>query len=364
MGVETWIDKANGRLKGCKIKLHVPKGSDRIYLRGTFPAQPWEEDQRRRQRKIATGRRAIGEADVRVAEKLARQIDVDLNNGEFDWAGFGKEDPNPESESTTLAHWVRVFAESKQRDVEPLTWERNYAVVMRSLPFDKELSESILIDWILTQNPTGNTMRAKYIAIALGLCDVAGIPPGNIPKLRKGISNKPINVRNLPEPEVIEKIFLSIEKREWRWVFGMIATYGLRPHEIFRLDLSEFPDVNVLENSKTGARSITPLRPNWVDLFGLTAEIKIPDNIQWLPGMPNTRLGRKITNGYRRYGLGDAYDYRHCFARDCLVMGLSSDVSAKLMGHSREVHEKTYRRHIRAGVYLDAAKAAIAKHLL
>lgn len=360
--VKIWTDKANGRLKGCRVKLFVPNGSDRIYLLGTFPPMPWEENQTRRQRKIATGVRAIDEVAVKRCEKLARQIDVDLNRGEFDWSGFGKENPTPPR--TTIAHWVEVFAEAKRREVEVLTWERNYEVVMRSLPLDRELSESVLIEWILANNPTGNTMRSKYIAIALGLCEAAGIPPSNISKLRKDIPNKPINLRDLPEPEAIEQVCLSIGKEDWRWVYGMLAVYGLRPHELFRLNTENFPDIKVLENSKTGARSITPLRPQWVEKFGLTATIKIPDNLEWRSSMPNTKLGRKITDGFRRYDLGDPYDLRHCFARDCLVFGLSSDISAKLMGHSRQTHEDTYRRHIKDQTYLDAAKNAIANSKL
>uniref|UniRef100_UPI001CFE5416 hypothetical protein n=1 Tax=Microseira wollei TaxID=467598 RepID=UPI001CFE5416 len=28
-----------------------------------------------------------------------------------------------------------------------------------------------------------------------------------------------------------------ITNRAWQWVYGMLAVYGLRPHEIFNLDL-------------------------------------------------------------------------------------------------------------------------------
>lgn len=361
-----WVQEANARLTHTKVRLKLVGLT--IYLRATLPAKPWEENQKTRQRNVSIGIRVGDLQDVRDAEDAALELDLDLRKKTFDWLKFpGIEDPR-EAQPQTVGDWVRLFEELKKKDVEPLTWERNYAVVMRSLPVDKELTESVLIDWILRENPTGNTMRAKYITIALGLCEVAKVPPGNIPKLRRDVPSRSVNVRELPDPEEIEATFFSIRdsQGEWRWVFGMLATYGLRPHEIFRLEMPDFPDIHVTENSKTGARDVTPVRPDWVKLFGLVpvtsvADLasRIPSNLEWSFDMPNTKLGRKISDGFARHGWRDAYVYRHCFARDCLALGLSSDIAAKLMGHSREVHEDTYRRHIKSSVYLNAAKEAL-----
>ena len=42
----------------------------------------------------------------------------------------------------------------------------------------------------------------------------------------------------------------------WRWIYGMLATYGLRDHEVFQVDTSRLHEaphvVEVLDDSKTG----------------------------------------------------------------------------------------------------------------
>ena len=355
MSLNHWIDKANGRLKGSRVKLFANKNSNWIAVQGTFPPQPWEQDQRRRQRRISLGFQAHTEADVKKAEYVAKQIDLDLNNNTFSWEKFGKTDP--EQKPTTIAQWLRVYKEQKSKAVSNTTWA-GYERIMRSLPGDKELSVVTLISWILNNNPSGNTNRHKYLTIALGLCELAGLDPGDLVKLRKEIPTKPINPRNLPTYKQVEQTFSRVPD-SWKWVYGMIAVYGLRPHEIFRLDTSDFPDIRVLENSKTGTRIVTPIRPKWIEIFALVPKIQIPENLEYSLEIENTKLGRKIGDGFRRYNLGDPYNLRHLFAQQCVEIGLTSDVAAKLMGHSREIHERTYRAFIKHSVYVNAAKIAV-----
>jgi integrase len=362
-GAEKWVDTANKRLKGLRASLEVSGGGNTLHLRGTFPPKPWESNQKTRQRKISLKRRAGAEVDVKAAEKLARQIDLDLNNNEFDWTQFpGIVDPRI-AEPTTVAEWVQMLEADRRHTMSDLTWHRNYELLLPTLPMESELNEGVLIDWILSENSAGNTMRPKYVAIAAGLLEVAGLDATRIRKLRREVSTKPVNPRDLPEDEAIVAMWKSIAyiKPEWAWVYAMLATYGLRPHEIFRLDLSLFPKVRVLQNSKTGERIIPAIRPHWVQEFELTDKIRLPQNLQWEPEQPHAILGRKIGGGFIKHKLGDPYSLRHCYARECLRIGLSSDVGAKLMGHSREIHERTYRAFIKSSVYIEAAERAIER---
>lgn len=354
-----WIKAANQRLKGLRVSLELSAGGNTIHLRGTFPPKPWEPDQQTRQRKISLKRRAIAEADVKAAEHLARQVDLDLNVGTFEWTNFpGIVDPRPPLPST-IADWVKELEKDRRHKMRPSSWRFNYELVMETLPLEAEMSESALINWVLEVNGTGNTMRKKYVAIAAGLADLAGLPVERIRKLQNAMPKKPVNPRDLPEDAAIEAMWRSIQHPEWAWVYGMLAVYGLRPHELFRLDLSFFPDVRVLPNTKTGERIVPPIHPEWLELFKLTNEIRLPQNLQWEPEDENYVLGKKIGMGFDRHHLGDAYSLRHCCARRCLELGLTSDVSAKLFGHSREIHERTYRAFIKSSVYVDAAKRAI-----
>jgi len=356
-----WVSAANKRLKGVAISLEVSGIGNNLYLRGTFPAKPWEQDQRSRQRKISLGVRAIAEIDVKNAEQLARQVAIDLNRGEFEWVGFaGIEDPR-EPDPETIGDWLKVFEAERKSTVTPDTWHYNYECPMKSLPMDQPISEGALIDWILAENSTANTSRAKYVTIAIGLCEAAGIDAGRVKRLRKDAPKENVNPRDLPSDAAIAAMQARTPE-DWAWTYGMLATYGLRPHELFRLDFSLWPDVRVLQDSKTGERIVPAMLPDWIETFGLVGASRLPKRLQWHPGQPNWYIGRRIGQGFTRHKLGAPYDLRHCYARRCLELGLSSDVSAKLMGHSREIHEQKYRAFIKSSVYVDAAKRAIAKH--
>ena len=354
-----WVAAANKRLKGVAISLEVSGIGRNLYLRGTFPAKPWEQDQRARQRKISLGVRAIAEQDVKNAEMLARQVSLDLNRGEFEWVGFaGIEDPRGPAPET-IGDWAKVFEAGRKPTVTPDTWHYNYECLMASLPMDQSMSEGALIDWILTVNAAANTARAKYVTIAIGLCEAAGLSADKVKKLRKDAPKENVNPRDLPSDAAIAAMWRKTPE-DWAWSYGMLATYGLRPHELFRLDFSIWPDVRVLQDSKTGERIVPAMLPDWIEEFGLVGEARLPKRLQWNPEQPNWYIGRRIGQGFTRHKLGAPYDLRHCYARRCLELGLSSDVSAKLMGHSRQIHEQKYRAFIKSSVYVDAAKRAIA----
>jgi integrase len=358
---EKWIAAANARLNGVPISLGLSGTKAVIYVRGVMPPQPWEQDQRARQRKVSLGRRALEEADVKLAEQVARSISLDLNRGQFDWLKFEQVvDPRP-SGANTIGDWAAQFERERRSGMAAHTWHCNYELLMESLPLGQELTEVALIEWVLDRNPTANTMRAKYVTIGLALCELAEIPCNRLRKLRRDAPNKPLNPRKLPTDKQIEAMHrqISEERPGWAWVYGMLATYGLRPHEIFRLEFDQWPDVIVGENSKTGERTVPPIHPKWVELFGLDGRSRIPELLEWSPEQSNTRLGRKVGGGFKGHGFGDPYDLRHCYARRCLTKGMTSDIACRLMGHSRDVHEQKYRAWITSSVYLDAAKRVI-----
>ncbi|MEM6716600.1 MAG: hypothetical protein AAGD09_21015 [Cyanobacteria bacterium P01_F01_bin.56] len=70
-------------------------------------------------------------------------------------------------------------------------------------------------------------------------------------------------IREIPSDEDIIRYRNELENPAWQWVYGVMACYGLRNHEVFYLDLSEFPVVRVLDDTKTGAREVWPCYPEW-----------------------------------------------------------------------------------------------------
>lgn len=352
-----WVRKANRRLKGCGLSLELRGKGDNLYMRGMFPAKDGNGS---KQRSVALKMKALTLEDVRLAEQTARQVALDLNKGDFSWAKFSDVE---EDDKQTIGYFVQELEQQRRHTVSSYTWQYAYAKLMQTLPLDRPISEDILYSWILERDPKNSTMRRKYVSIARALLDLAGLSDRKVSRLTSQISSKAINPRDLPEDEAILVMFerIKTESEEWAWTYGMLAVYGLRPHELFRLDLSNFPDVRVLPESKTGERIVPPLPPQWIDRMGLDSEIKIPSTLKWSPDDENWKLGRKIGKRYKKAGYGDPYNLRHCYARRCLVYGLTSDISSKLMGHSRQIHEDRYRAFIKGSLYVDIAKEIIAQ---
>ena len=120
-----------------------------------------------------------------------------------------------------------------------------------------------------------------------------------------------------------------------------MACYGLRNHEAFKLDLSDFPIVRVQENTKTGEREVWLCYPEWAELWHLDKQ---------LPGVDLNRTNEKFGASVSEYlspKLSFApYDLRHGWAARTLEYGWPDALSAQQMEHPLSVHNNTYHRWI------------------
>jgi hypothetical protein len=85
--------------------------------------------------------------------------------------------------------------------------------------------------------------------------------------------------RRIPTTEAIETWLDQVMEEDplWGWVFAMVATYGLRPHEVWHI--GSLPDAHGLitvgeaahhiKVTKTGFRAAVPLPAAWVERYGL-----------------------------------------------------------------------------------------------
>jgi hypothetical protein len=156
--------------------------------------------------------------------------------------------------------------------------------------------------------------------------------------------------RTLPTDQEIELIYLGINYDDVKWSFGLCATYGLRPSEMFLLkseNLQAYIDpsntrkiLQVSEDTKTGKREVYPLHHEWVEKFDLinvcpleSAAAKLETKVSWL-----NKLFRKY---HFNHG---AYDLRHRYAIRASELGVLVDIAAKWMGHTVEEHCRTYQK--------------------
>ncbi|MDB9529178.1 hypothetical protein PN498_24515 [Oscillatoria sp. CS-180] len=161
-------------------------------------------------------------------------------------------------------------------------------------------------------------------------------------QLRGNYSPSKVEPRDLPNDEGIIVYRETIANPAWRWVYSMMATYGLRNHEVFHLDLADFPIVKVLESTKTGAREVWPCYPEWAEEWEL--------HLCQLPPVKLDRSNSKIGHSVTQYLSPKLpflpYDLRHAWAIRTLLFGWPVELSARQMGHSVDVHTRTYQRWI------------------
>ena len=177
--------------------------------------------------------------------------------------------------------------------------------------------------------------------------------------------------RDLPKDELIEKLWETIPNKSWKFVFGLMATYGLRNHEVFFCDLSSltsFGDkiIRVLPTTKTGEHQVWPFHPEWVEKFELS---KLGENPGLLPNINNDlknttlqKIGKKITDQFKRYSLQiKPYDLRHAWAVRTIFYDLPDTVAARMMGHSVSLHTQTYHHWITKRDQQQAVNNALLK---
>jgi integrase len=190
-------------------------------------------------------------------------------------------------------------------------------------------------------------------------------------QFRKGItSSYEPKHRSLPtDEEIIEawhKIKVegkcySVEFRgnaeSWGWIFAVIATYGLRSHEVLAIDYKRsfkppyFPlyiDEKITGGTKTGSRIVLPLPLEWVELFDIanpkTQYIEETErDFKTKIRLFADSVGERIKN---KGIIFRAYDMRHRYAIRGRELGFEIDILAKWMGHTVKKHTEIYQKYM------------------
>jgi integrase len=242
-------------------------------------------------------------------------------------------------EKDNVAEWILRFTEwrSQHDPVAAVTWRTDYDQPFRRLPSDTILSADLLIQVISQAKPNTRTRRRCCLAYQQ-LARFAGFNLDTA-SLIGSYSAKKVNPRDIPDDATILEIFAGIEHPGWQWAFGIIVTYGLRPHEVFFVDIDDFPVATVLRG-KSGSRFVWPLWPEWPTLWSLDSP-SLPD---CSPGQEHSAYGERIGHFFRRENISfHAYDLRHAWAGRAVEFGLDVSLAAKQMGHSVKVHTETYQ---------------------
>jgi hypothetical protein len=372
------IAALNQRLKAAKLGLRLERRGDKLALRGTLPPRPGSDRLRPHQQRIPLGIPAT-KAGLKQAEKEAKVIAARLIEKTFDWHVYlplsGKVMASAELEEKVQAFQGHYFSEVQGDDPKALasattTWAKAYVPYLNKLEAlcnqrpNLSLPEAILATVKTTR---ANSRSRQVCCTALdGFAQFLNLTlPQDLKSLWGNYGNHQTQLRNLPSDELILEWFERIPNPAWRFVYGVMATYGLRNHEAFFCDYSSLAQgdpeapIEVLETTKTGAHDVWPFLPEWVDLFQLRKG-QLPPIQTDLTQTTLQRIGQQVTVQFRRYEVPfSPYDLRHAWAVRTILMGLPDTVSARMMGHSVAIHNRTYHRWITRRDQQQAVRAAL-----
>ncbi|MCM0592410.1 MAG: integrase [Gloeotrichia echinulata CP02] len=358
-----------------KLKLTSPKT---IGLQGTFPCRLGDvgkNGSRNKQYTISFGFYA-NDIGVKTAVVKARELDLLLITKQFQWTPelLGKQSQkiaftDDEQPAKLIREWIeeyeREFWKTHEKNRQGIrTWETHYLRHLKKLPQDVTLSVEALETALAKTKP--NTSGRFFLTWQLKkFCDFCGID--GLKTINAYATPKPHPaIRKVPLDEEIIQGFTKIgvplsvyaskenltQPEQWQWAYAMLATYGLRPHELFAVDIEAFTDPansfhlvtlnpSLTGGTKTGERScgIPPLYPHWVELFDLK-NVKLPYN--------EGTLNNKTAKLYIRFRVIDVgfrpYDLRHAYAIRGHRLRVPIKTMADYMGHTVQEHTKTYQR--------------------
>ena len=373
------IDQVNRRLKAAQLGLLVERRGQKLSLRGTLPPRPGSHRLRPYQQRIPLGAPAT-KAGLQQIEQDAKVIAAQLIQKTFDWRNYlGNPGGKPLSQ-TKLSEKIQAFKQYflSQRHLEKhpasvqTTWEKAYAPYLRKLTTTAEKKPRLSLPeaiYTTVQSTRANSRSRQVCCTALAaLADFLALDlPIDLKTFWGVYGDSQIQARKLPSDDQIIASYHTIPNPSWRFVYGMMATYGLRNHEVFFCNynalLNGEPEavIEVQATTKTGHHEVWPFYPEWVDQFDLQA-VSLPQIETDLNQTTLQRIGQKVTTQFRRYGLPfSPYDLRHAWAVRTILFGLPDTVAARMMGHSVAIHNRTYHRWITRRDQGQAVRAALSR---
>ncbi len=351
----------NLRLKEANLPVSIARKGASLYARATLPPPPASDKAAPYQQHLRLELKANLQA-LKRAEATATKIGAALLLKEFRWSDYGRGDKQPAKQ--TVAAWCKAFEvhyfESTERNpTTEATFKRNYFAYLKRLPQNQALTWESLERVIKATQPNSSE-RARSCSALKRFGLFAGINVSFMnEKLRGTYSSFKTAPRDLPSAQLIVEWWSKIPNRDWRWVYGMLATYGLRPHEVFQLDTQALEQggviIKVLDGTKTGYREVRPLYPEWVEQLGLRQK-HLPN----VTGQTNQALGKRVGGAFYRYHLPfPAYNLRHCYAVRCMEFDINVSIAARWLGHSVLIHTRTYQAWLSQAVEQAAFERAL-----
>jgi integrase len=288
----------------------------------------------------------------RLAEKQRKTLETQLAQGTFTWSEWG---PSPESGIT----WREAINRLYQKKVvlgrtSENTWRINYMGRLRQIPPSSVVTTDSMEKAVRRYDRATCSYKELYYLLK-HIAQLVAVPFPEVP-VPLYTTAAPVAVPT--DPEIVA--WIESTPQPAAWYFGMLATYGLRPHEVETAVLVDKDYCQVADATKTGFRTVVPVPREWVERF------RLRDRRLRTGGTPGERpdaVSKWLHKELRRLGLPwRPYALRHAYAGRLWKQGgsrLDIYTAARLMGHTPQQHAKTYRAHIQPHAVAEAAERAL-----
>jgi integrase len=367
-----YLAQVNHNFKLARLGIQIEVRGTKLYLRGILPPKPNGNRLQPHQQRLNLYLPAdlVG---LRQAEQQAKILCAQLIQNTFQHPTdlISSNSYTDHSLIGAIARFEAHFWQTRGSSAQS-TWKTAYAPYLGKLraiaTTNIVLTDSELIyQTILATAPDTRSRQicctalksfAEFINLDLSF---------DLPKLSGKYSYKSLKPRQLPDDQTILQSYNLIPNPKWQFVYGIMATFGLRNHEVFFSDYANLTTqlnnqkatVTVQSCTKTGAHEVWAFRPEWIDLFDLRSPRLPPLNTD-LDTTTLQKIGQLVTRQFQRYHVPfSPYNLRHAWAVRTIHFGLPDAIAAQMMGHSIAVHTQTYHRWLSRRDQQQAVDAAM-----
>jgi integrase len=289
----------------------------------------------------------------RTALKQKQTLERQLATGTFEWVYWL-------DQTSTAITWREAIARLYRARVVlgrtgESTWQVNYLGRLRQVPQGGACTTASMAK-ALERYDRGTCSYKELYYLLRHLSRLVAVP---FPEVPLPTYSQAELVAVPTDAEIIAWVEAAPDPVRWYW--GMMACYGLRPHEIEGAELIEQDYCQVADGTKTGFRTVVPLPRDWVERFGLR-DRRLRLRLEGGADRPEA-VSKWLNKELRRQGLPwRPYSLRHAYGGRLWREGgsrLDIYTAARLMGHSPLQHSKTYRAHIQPFQIAEAAERAL-----
>ncbi|WP_414527163.1 site-specific integrase [Nodularia chucula] len=386
------LDQVNLRLKSAKTKVTVRESHGSLQLRATLPIKPGDKDTK------GTGRKQYNLSlnipanldGLKTAEEEAYELGKLIARKSFAWNDKYLGNEGIKQQFQTIGELLEKFEEEYFKTHQRTTKSEHtfFYYFSRTKRFTNpqylaspenfiSAIEKIDKEWAKYNAARAISAFCQTFNIKIDLSQYSKMPLNNS--------------RNIPSDGEITTGFFKFSAylnhrgnqvnqnvkdswQLWRWTYGMLAVFGLRPRELFinpHIDWwlsQENADLTwkVDKDCKTGEREALPLYKQWVEEFDLRNPIYLEMLATVISKKDHTNhaditaLTQRVSWWFRKIGVDfKPYDLRHAWAIRAHILGIPIKAAADNLGHSVQVHTQTYQRWFS----LDMRKLAINQAL-